>query len=607
MPSSTSLISKTFDASVICPAEQTCIVDERGLRRDGRRVRADGGAPSLTDEQVGRAGRVRLRLRATGSISPRSGSRRPELAAASRVHRRPGHQDPARPAAGRSRRARRAPAGPGEADARPRTGARRRTSQHGIDVAVLVTEHGGLGHTSAIYATRRGRRRPPTPKAVRTGRILVNAPTAVGALGGVYNNLTPTFSLGCGTWGGSNTTENVNYRQPAQHQDGLAPADPAAVVPGRGRHVYFNAGALANLRDRRPRARSSSSPTPTASRAGWSTRSAATSRTAHVQVFSRGHPGAGRGRHTARRRPARSRPARTCVVAVGGGSVLDAAKVMRLFYEHPDADLDDLRCRSSTPASGSPTSRATRTPSGWSRSPRRPGPDRRCRRRPWSRSDERKVTLVDYTLVPDMAIVDPMLTVDCRRRSPRTPASTRSPTRSRRRCPIFASPYTDAFCVQAVRLILDALPAAVADGHDLEARTNMLERRDAGRARVLQRLRRHSTTRSPTRWAPASASRTGGPTGSSCRTCCATTPSLPSKFMPAPGYTSYVAPDKYGLLGRVVLGGHLDRREPDPPLRRRRRAAGHPRHAPVAEGRRRRRGRVHGAAAAAGAWPPSRT
>ena len=47
---------------------------------------------------------------------------------------------------------------------------------------------------------------------MRTGRILVNAPTAVGALGGVYNSLTPTFSLGCGTWGGSSTTDNVNYR-----------------------------------------------------------------------------------------------------------------------------------------------------------------------------------------------------------------------------------------------------------------------------------------------------------------------------------------------------------------------------------------------------------
>ena len=79
---------------------------------------------------------------------------------------------------------------------------RARSVQHAIDVAVLVTEHGGLGHTSAIYAHDEDVIEA-YGLAVRTGRILVNAPTAVGALGGVYNNLTPTFSLGCGTWGGS--------------------------------------------------------------------------------------------------------------------------------------------------------------------------------------------------------------------------------------------------------------------------------------------------------------------------------------------------------------------------------------------------------------------
>src|ERR1019366_8654919 len=69
---------------------------------------------------------------------------------------------------------------------------RARDEQRAIDVCVLVTEHGGLGHTSAIYA----RDQPIIERfseAVRTGRILVNAPTAVGALGGVYNSLTPTF------------------------------------------------------------------------------------------------------------------------------------------------------------------------------------------------------------------------------------------------------------------------------------------------------------------------------------------------------------------------------------------------------------------------------
>ena len=71
--------------------------------------------------------------------------------------------------------------------------------EHGVAAAVLVTERGGLGHTSAIYAND-DEVIDAYAKEVRTGRILVNAPTAVGALGGIYNAMTPTLSLGCGTW-----------------------------------------------------------------------------------------------------------------------------------------------------------------------------------------------------------------------------------------------------------------------------------------------------------------------------------------------------------------------------------------------------------------------
>ena len=123
---------------------------------------------------------------------------------------------------------------------------------HGIAACELVTEHGGLGHTSAVYATDEDVIRR-FGEAVRTGRILVNAPTAVGALGGVYNSMTPTFSLGCGTWGGSTTTDNVNYRnllnvkavsrRQAPPQWFRVPSD-----------TYFNAGSIDSLRELERRA-----------------------------------------------------------------------------------------------------------------------------------------------------------------------------------------------------------------------------------------------------------------------------------------------------------------------------------------------------------------
>ena len=118
--------------------------------------------------------------------------------------------------------------------------------EHALAVCELVTEHGGLGHTSAVYARDEAVVQAFAAR-IRTGRILVNAPTAVGALGGIYTAMPPTFSLGCGTWGGSTTTDNVNYRnllnikavsrRQAPPQWFRVPSD-----------TYFNAGALDSLR-----------------------------------------------------------------------------------------------------------------------------------------------------------------------------------------------------------------------------------------------------------------------------------------------------------------------------------------------------------------------
>jgi len=200
------LISKTFDASVICPAEQTCIIDDEvydQMLAEFERM----GAHLLTSEQTEALAAFafgtgdKVNMKALGQPAPELAARAgfsvptttkillaPLPADLEQLGAHPLIQEKLMPVLGLVRAS---------------------SAQHGIDVAVLVTEHGGLGHTSAIYANDDDVVARYS-HAVRTGRILVNAPTAVGALGGIYNNLTPTFSLGCGTWGGSSTTENVN-------------------------------------------------------------------------------------------------------------------------------------------------------------------------------------------------------------------------------------------------------------------------------------------------------------------------------------------------------------------------------------------------------------
>src|SRR5688572_15494326 len=201
------LISKTFDASVICPAEQTCVVDAAihdavvaELQRLGARI--------LTTEEVARLAAVAFEPDGRAALAA-IGRSCADLAALAGIA--PGEAKilvaPL-------------PADLGELAAHPLLQeklmpvlglVRSPSVEHALAVCELVTEHGGLGHTSAVYA-RDDAVVDAFAARIRTGRILVNAPTAVGALGGIYTAMPPTFSLGCGTWGGSTTTENVNYR-----------------------------------------------------------------------------------------------------------------------------------------------------------------------------------------------------------------------------------------------------------------------------------------------------------------------------------------------------------------------------------------------------------
>jgi acetaldehyde dehydrogenase/alcohol dehydrogenase len=171
---------------------------------------------------------------------------------------------------------------------------------------------------------------------------------------------------------------------------------------------------------------------------------------------------------------------------------------------------------------------------------------------------KRKVTLVDYSLVPDMAVVDPLLTLSL-------PAQVTADTgidalthAVEAAVSIFASPYTDAFCVQATRLILDALPRAVANGSDLDARTQMANASTlAGLAFSNAFVGVNHALAHPlgARFHLAH----GRANGILLPHVMRYNASIPSKFMPAPGYSAYVAPEKYAQLGWVIgVGGHTE-------------------------------------------------
>jgi acetaldehyde dehydrogenase/alcohol dehydrogenase len=251
------------------------------------------------------------------------------------------------------------------------------------------------------------------------------------------------------------------------------------------------------------------------------------------------------------------------IIAVGGGSVIDAAKAMRLFHESPQLNLHELslpfldaRKRIASFPQTEHTIRLIAVPTT-------AGTGSEVSPAAVVTVGNRKVTLVDYSLVPDIAVVDPTLTLTM---PPEITADTGIDALTHALeagVSIFASPFTDAFCMQAINLILDALPRAYRDGSDLEARSAM-----ANAATIAGLAFSNAFVGLNHALAHAVGARFGIAHG---RANAIFLPhvlrynsSLPTKFMPAPGYSAYVAPQKYAQIAWILgIGGssESDRRE----------------------------------------------
>ncbi len=80
-----------------------------------------------------------------------------------------------------------------------------------INLCIDLNYLGGIGHSAGIYANNEDRVRDFS-QLINAGRILVNTPTSQGAVGGLFNSLSPSLTLGCGTGGKNITTENITAR-----------------------------------------------------------------------------------------------------------------------------------------------------------------------------------------------------------------------------------------------------------------------------------------------------------------------------------------------------------------------------------------------------------
>jgi acetaldehyde dehydrogenase / alcohol dehydrogenase len=350
---------------------------------------------------------------------------------------------------------------------------RAKSVDEALKVCVDVNHAGGLGHTAVIFSRNDDVIRK-FGEVINAGRILVNSPGSVGAVGGVYNDLPPTFSFGCGTGGGNSTTDNVNIYHYLNIKR-VARRTQAHMWFRVPNQIYFNMNAVENIHQFESRSTVIVT-NPALEQMGHVDlvrRYIPEGTRIHVQVIPDAEPEV---KVVMQGVEALNFYKADQIIALGGGSVIDAAKIMKLKYESPDADLEelaapflDLRKR----VVQYPTEKvnlarliaiATTSGTGSEVTPFAVLTDK---------ERGRKVTLADYSLSPDVAIVDPQFVIsmpkgltadtgiDCLTHALEAAVSS------------YASPYTDSNAMQAIRLAFKYLPVAFEHPRDEEARAMM--------------------------------------------------------------------------------------------------------------------------------------
>ena len=352
-----------------------------------------------------------------------------------------------------------------------------------MDKADRLVQDGGYGHTSSLYVNASTEREKINRFAakMKTCRILVNTPSSHGGIGDLYNfNLAPSLTLGCGSWGGNSVSENVgvkhllNIKTVAERRENMlwfrAPEK-----------VYFKKGclpvALRELKEVMGKKKAFIVTDQFLYKNGYTkcvtdqldkmgilhetffdvapdpTLACALEGVAQLRAF---EP--------------------DTIIAIGGGSAMDAAKIMWVLYEHPDADFFDMAMRFidirkrvyTFPKMGEkayfiaiPTSSGT----GSEVTPFAVITDEKT---------GTKYPLADYQLMPNMAIVDTDLMMSAPKGLTSASGIDALTHALEAYASVMATDYTDGLAIRAMQLIFKYLPAAYENGQtDVKAREVM--------------------------------------------------------------------------------------------------------------------------------------
>lgn len=348
--------------------------------------------------------------------------------------------------------------------------------EEGIDKAERLLEFGGLGHSAVIHSEDK-KTVLQFSKTMKAGRIIVNSPSTHGAIGDIYNTNMPSLTLGCGSFGGNSTTANVssvnliNIKRVAKRRVNMQ----WFKVPEK---IYFEAGSIQYLEKMPNIERAFIVTDEGMMKLGYVDKILYHLRKRHQYVHSEifsdveSDPSFDTIKKGVEAMNA-FKP--DVIIALGGGSPIDAAKGMWLFYENPDADVEglklkfmDIRKRTyKFPKLGSKCKMvAIPTTSGT-------GSEVTSFAVITDKEKNKKYPLADYELTPDVAIIDPDLVMSL-------PQSITADTGMdvlthaiEAYVSNMASDYTDGLAEKAVELVMEYLQKAYDDGTDKTAREKM--------------------------------------------------------------------------------------------------------------------------------------
>ena len=358
-----------------------------------------------------------------------------------------------------------------------------KTFDEALDKAERLIADGGYGHTSSVYlnVVTEQEKLKAFSERMKTCRILVNTPSSHGGIGDLYNfKLAPSLTLGCGSWGGNSVSDNVgvkhliNIKTVAERRENMlwfrAP-----------QKVYLKRGclpvALDELKTVLGKKKAFIVTDSFLYKNGYT--KAVTNKLdemgiTHTTFFEvEPDPSLESAKKGA---AAMLRFEPDCIIAVGGGSAMDAAKIMWVLYEHPEVDFMDMAMRFMDIRKRVYTFPRMGEKAYFVAIPTTAGTGSEVT--PFAViTDEKtgiKYPLADYELLPNMAIVDADLMMDMPKGLTAASGIDAMTHALEAYVSMMATDYTDGLALKALKIIFEYLPRAYENGaSDPEAREKM--------------------------------------------------------------------------------------------------------------------------------------